>query len=351
MSRKSPSNTDFPTIQNNIDLSSLNTLGVHAQASIFMEITNKEQLHSLYDQDFFKIYRPFILGGGSNILLKKNPDRTVVKVSLKGIEKKHETDTNVVVTVAAGEIWHDVVTWAVEQKFGGIENLALIPGTVGAAPIQNIGAYGVELSEVFESLTAFHINEGEFKLYSKEDCQFGYRDSVFKHALKGYVIITEVSFRLTRNQHRLEASYYALQEYFNEKGIVNPGIKEIYDAVISIRKSKLPDPELIGNAGSFFKNPIVDINVLKTLEMSYPGVPSYPVNQNSVKIPAGWLIEKAGWKGKKVGNVGTYENQALVIVNFGNADGDEIFAHAQRIQQSVKQMFGIELAPEVNIIE
>lgn len=351
MSRQPTSSASFPVIQKDVELSSLNTLGVDAKAAYFVNIDTPGQLQYLYHQKFFVRKSPFILGGGSNILLRNNPKRTVLKVSLKGIQVIRETDNYVWIQAAAGENWHDLVTWAVDRNYGGIENLALIPGTVGAAPIQNIGAYGVELEQVFDRLSAFQITNGEQKNYSKEECQFDYRDSIFKRKLRGKVIITDLTLQLTKRNHQLVNSYYALQEYFSDKSIEHPGIRDIYDAVITIRRAKLPDPGLIGNAGSFFKNPIVNPGTLARLQESYPDIPSFPVDDNRIKIPAGWLIEQAGWKGKKVGNVGTYENQALVIVNFGNATGDEIYAHAQKIQDSVRNKFGIELTPEVNIVE
>ena len=336
-------------ISENVDLSGYNTLGVKATARQFLEVEVEDHLKSLYKSGFFSENTPFILGGGSNILLLNNLDQPVLRVSIPGIEVTGETEEMVTVKAGAGVNWHTFVEWCVDHNYGGVENLALIPGTVGAAPIQNIGAYGTELDQVFESLTAFFIESGEFKTFNGEECRFGYRDSIFKQELKGKVVVTSVSLKLTKGDHRLNTNYRSLAEYLQEAGISKPGIRDIFEAVITIRKSKLPDPSLIGNAGSFFKNPVVNIEVHDRLKNSYSEMPSYKVDEQQMKIPAGWLIEKAGWKGKRVGNVGTYENQALVIVNFGGADGEEIYNHALTIKESVSEKFGIDLVPEVNI--
>ncbi|MEX0649244.1 MAG: UDP-N-acetylmuramate dehydrogenase [Balneolaceae bacterium] len=341
----------LPVMQKNKDLSRMNTLGIRAVASSYVDLQNSSQLVHLKNEGFFENHSPLILGGGSNILLKNNPQNPVLKISIPGIEIKKEFNGDVLVKTAAGVTWHDLVTWTVENNLGGIENLALIPGTVGAAPIQNIGAYGVELNQVFETLTAFDIATGTFKTFAQSECAFAYRDSIFKRELKNKVIVTDVTLRLSRPPHPITDSYYALQDYFREQSITSPSIKDVYDAVIYIRKSKLPDPAFLGNAGSFFKNPFINQSVLTELQEEYPEVPFYPADDNLVKIPAGWLIEKAGWKGKRIGNVGTFENQALVIVNFGGATGQEIFDHAQKIQGSVQNKFGIELTPEVNVVE
>jgi UDP-N-acetylmuramate dehydrogenase len=243
-----------------------------------------------------------------------------------------------------------VVRWAVQQNLGGIENLALIPGTTGAAPIQNIGAYGVELESVFDELRAFDMKTGEFVTFSKEECRFGYRDSVFKRELRGRMIVTSVRLKLQPSPHTIVQNYYALKNRFQEEGIENPGIRDVFDAVVAIRSSKLPDPKSLGNAGSFFKNPVVEPELFHRIRQENPKMPSFPAPGGKVKIPAGWLIEQAGWKGRRIGNVGTYKNQALVIVNHGGATGDEIAKHADRIRASVAETFGIELVPEVNII-
>ncbi len=338
-------------IKTKVDLSPYNTLGVSAVASRFVDVNSKNQLSDLFEDEVFDSNRPFVLGGGSNILFLDHPSQPILKVSIKGKEIIDERSDFVKINIGAGENWHQVVTWAVENDFGGIENLALIPGTVGAAPIQNIGAYGVELEQVFESLELFDMRDGTFKTFDHRACKFGYRDSIFKQELKGQVVVTDVTLKLTLKKHYIEDSYSSLQSYLSEKGIENPSIKDIYKAVIDIRTSKLPDPKLIGNAGSFFKNPVVSSKQFELLHDRYQEMPFYRLNDEEVKIPAGWLIEKTGWKGKRVGDVGTYENQALVIVNHGKATGSEILNFSKKIQQAVLSEFGIELVPEVNIVE
>jgi len=333
-----------------VDLAPFNTLGVEATADQFINITESSQLAALFREGFFKKYNPVILGGGSNVLIKSDLIQPVLKMSIPGIEVQNDKEDEVLVKSGAGVIWHDLVTYCVNRDFGGIENLALIPGTVGAAPIQNIGAYGVELRDSFHGLKAFVPETGVIKEFSVNECNFGYRDSIFKNDLKGEVIITEVTLRLQKSPHKIEDSYYALREYFQANEITEPTIKDVYDAVVAIRESKLPNPELIGNAGSFFKNPIVKSSVYQKLKAEYSNMPSFEAGNGKIKIPAGWLIEQAGWKGKKVGNVGTYKNQALVLVNHGGATGEEIYQHAMNIHESVKEKFGIELAPEVNVI-
>jgi len=338
-------------IQKNINLKSMNTLGVEAYARTFVEIREPEQLGLLFEDGFFAGQPPIILGGGSNVLFMNEPDQPVVKMAVKGREIEECGNGTILLKAGAGENWHDLVTFAVEKGFGGIENLALIPGTVGAAPIQNIGAYGVELKDVFKSLTAFDMRTGELRSYSRSDCNFGYRDSVFKNELKGRVVVCDVTFQLKNEEtHELNLSYRALKDSLGSKGIEEPTIRDVYDAVVDIRRSKLPDPSDIGNAGSFFKNPVVSEAIYKKLVPDYPDMPHYKIGDNEYKIPAGWLIEMTGWKGKRNGNVGTYKNQALVIVNHGGATGEEIYEHALAIQESVQTTFGINLRPEVNIV-
>jgi UDP-N-acetylmuramate dehydrogenase len=339
-----------PDIQQNKDLTFYNTLGLPSTASLFVEVHSEEDLHALWKQGFFDNDRPFVLGGGSNVLLKNKLFRPVLKNSIYGKKIIKQKNNTAWIEAGAGENWHELVTWAVENGFGGIENLALIPGTAGAAPIQNIGAYGVELEQVFEELEYFSMKDQTVRTFGHKDCRFGYRDSIFKQELKDEGIVTKVLLRLTKTNHTIHSSYRSLQDYLMERDIHQPSIKDIYDAVVAIRRSKLPDPGDIGNAGSFFKNPIVDSFVLEPIKKQYPDMPYYKMDTGLIKIPAGWLIETAGWKGKRVGNVGTYKNQALVIVNHGGATGDEVHAHAMRIRESVKGMFGIELVPEVNII-
>ncbi len=339
-----------PKTVKNADLSAYNTLGVEATADILINIREVDDIFYLIKQGFFENSKPIILGEGSNILFKKDISDPILKMSISGIKTLEENKESVIVEAGAGENWHRFVSWAVEKDLGGIENLALIPGTVGAAPIQNIGAYGVELSSIVEFVEFVDISSGKLIRYSPEECKFGYRDSIFKRDLKEQAIVTKLGVRLTKSNHNIKDHYKSLNSYLQEKSIITPSIKDIYDAVISIRTSKLPDPKLLGNAGSFFKNPIVDIKTAKKLHSAYKNVPVYPVDDQHKKIPAGWLIEMAGWKGKKVGNVGTYENQALVIVNHGGATGEDIYEHAMKIRASVKKKFAIELAPEVNIL-
>jgi len=337
-------------ILHDVDLSGSNTLGVHALASRFTHIKHVSQLAELYKKGVLRETDIFILGGGSNVLFADRVDRLLLKIEIEGIEVTDQTDHHVTIRAGAGENWHKLVSWCVEKDFGGIENLALIPGTTGAAPVQNIGAYGVELEQVFHSLQAFDISNGELKTFTRENCEFAYRDSFFKRKFHNRFIITHVDLKLTKKDHLIECSYHALREHLNHKNISTPGISDIYKAVIEIRKSKLPDPSDIGNAGSFFKNPVIPTGEFTILQNNFPDIPSYHIEENKIKIPAAWLIERAGWKGKRLGNVGTYENQALVIVNHGGATGREIYEHAMHIRTSVKKIFGIELVPEVNLV-
>jgi UDP-N-acetylmuramate dehydrogenase len=351
MTHSSVKSPKEPVIHQNKDLTAFNTLGLPSKAARFVEAESVEGLFALKKQGFFEDELPFILGGGSNVLLNDHLKKPVLKNSIPGIKVIRKEGDHLWVEAGAGENWHKLVRWAVEREYGGIENLALIPGTVGAAPIQNIGAYGVELEQVFEQLECFDMRDGTRKEFNRDDCLFGYRDSIFKRKLKGKVIVTKVVLRLTRNNHTIHSSYRSLKEYLQKLNITEPAIQDIFDAVVAIRRSKLPDPADLGNAGSFFKNPVVERSVLERIRGQEPGVPFYDMEDDLVKIPAGWLIEMAGWKGKRVGNVGTYENQALVIVNHGGATGEEVYSHAMAIKRSVMEIFGIELVPEVNIVE
>lgn len=340
------------TIRENVDLSAYNTLGISVKAKNFLEIFQPVQLNNLYKKGFFDKQKTFVLGGGSNVLLKDHLNYPVLKISIPGIEVVQQNSNSVEVSVGAGVVWHDVVEWAVDHDYGGIENLALIPGTMGAAPIQNIGAYGVELEQVFKDLDYFDISSGNFRTLIREECEFGYRDSIFKHKLKGQAVITRVTIKLKKSgNYSVNTSYASLSEYLSDRDIDSPGIRDVFDAVVSIRQSKLPDPGLLANAGSFFKNPVVDEQTLLRIKKLNPGMPFYNLSDTKYKIPAGWLIEQTGWKGKRSGNVGTYKNQALVIVNHGGATGEEVYQHALKIIESVKEKFGIELVPEVNIVE
>lgn len=336
-------------VETDVDLQPYNTLNISAKAKYFAKVKSESQLKEILMHPGSSDLQIIILGGGSNILFVDDYDGLVLHIEIMGREVIKETDEHVWLKIGAGENWHDIVRYCVEKGWGGIENLSLIPGTVGAAPIQNIGAYGVELEEVFEWLEAVDIEGRATRKYEKEHCEFGYRDSIFKGELKGIVIVTNVVLRLSKNPE-LNTSYGAIQDKLEEKGISNPTIRDISDIVIEIRNSKLPKPETLGNAGSFFKNPVVKEQVYERIHQDYSDMPAYPMNENKFKIPAGWLIEETGWKGKVVGNTGTYEQQALVIVNHGGATGEEILQLSKEIRASVKDQFGIELVPEVNII-
>jgi len=289
-----------------------------------------------------------ILGGGSNMLFTKDFEGLVVHNKIKGIELVEENEKTVLIRVGGGEIWHELVLWCIEQGYAGIENLSLIPGSVGAAPIQNIGAYGVELKDVFERLDAFNLSTAVLETFHLDDCAFGYRDSVFKKEAKGRYFITRVFLRLSK-QADFNISYGAIQQVL-QKSQTPLSIRSISDAVIQIRSQKLPDPKKTGNAGSFFKNPIVDNVTVKLLQKVYPSVPAYPVDENNSKLAAGWLIDQIGWKGHRKGDAGIHKKQALVLVNYGNATGQEIWNLAKEVQDSVQEKFGILLEPEVNIL-
>lgn len=335
-------------MQENISLKQYNTFGIDAQARFFFELQSEVQLSKLAQLNCFKEKR-LILGGGSNILLCNDFDGLVLLNSLKGIEVIQEDETNVYLKVAAGELWHDLVMFTMENSWAGLENLSLIPGRVGASPMQNIGAYGVELKDVFYQLEAWNIEKEQVEIFNKEQCEFGYRDSIFKTGLKDKYIILSVSLILSKKA-KINIEYGAIEETLKSMGVENPSIKDVSAAVIAIRSSKLPNPAEIGNAGSFFKNPVVDGSLVEELKLKYPMIPSYPVDENQVKVPAGWLIEQAGWKGKNFGNYGVHKNQALVLVNFGGAKGKEIEELSRRIQKSVFNKFRITISPEVNFI-
>jgi UDP-N-acetylmuramate dehydrogenase len=324
-----------------------NTFGLDVQASQFAEVTTLAELREVIRQQPQPL---FVLGGGSNIVFTHDVEGMVVKNAIRGIEIIEESENRVSVKAGAGERWHDFVLWAVAHDFGGVENLSLIPGTVGAAPIQNIGAYGVELKDVFLSLEAMDLLTGTIRVFDHTECRFGYRDSIFKHEEKGRWCITSVTFSLTRNIHHHNTSYGDIQRTLAQMHVVEPTIADVSRAVIAIRSSKLPDPAVIGNCGSFFKNPETDRSVLDRIQIHHPQAPHYDLPDGRVKIPAGWLIEQCGWKGKRVGNTGSYEKQALVLVNYGGATGEEVRNVAYAIIDSVEEIFGIRLEPEVNIL-
>lgn len=338
-----------PDISTNIELRPYNTLGVEAMASYFVTVNSVDQLRNVLENHSVKQDPVLILGGGSNILFVDDYPGLVINIDITGIDVVDENEKNITIRAGAGENWHGLVQYCVERNWGGIENLSLIPGKAGAAPIQNIGAYGVELQDVFVSLEALEIDTGILHTFEKEDCRFGYRESIFKREYKDRFVITSIVLALSK-QPEVQTSYGAIEDKLKEKGIENPTIRDISNIVIGIRNSKLPDPSDLGNAGSFFKNPVVDKGIYDKIRNEYPDVPGYPVNESKIKVPAGWLIEQTGWKGKIKGNAGTYRQQALVIVNHGGATGREILELANEIKGSVVNRFGIELVPEVNII-
>lgn len=284
------------------------------------------------------------------MLLTRDIEKLVVHLNIKGISIDRENEGEVFLTVNAGEDWHSFVLWCIDQGYGGIENLSLIPGNVGTCPIQNIGAYGVEVKDVITKVTGIDIATAQRVEFSNEACEFGYRNSIFKNALKGKVVLTSVSFRLTKNVHQLNTSYGAIEAELTSQGIDKPGIKDVSNAVIKIRQSKLPDPKEIGNSGSFFKNPVISVELFEKLQQQYPKIPSYSVSATTVKVPAGWLIETAGFKGKRFGAYGVHEKQALVLVNYDDAKGTDIYQLAQNIQRTIQENFGIALEIEVNVI-
>ena len=284
------------------------------------------------------------------MLLTKDIEALVLHLNLRGIEIVNETDNKVQIKAMAGENWHEFVLWCLERDYGGVENMSLIPGNIGTAPIQNIGAYGVELKDVFVSCNAIDIRSGEIKTFSKSDCKFDYRESIFKQDLKGKFIITSVILELTKTNHKLHMDYGAIKQQLEASKISIPTIQDISKAVIAIRQSKLPDPKEIGNSGSFFKNPVITSDEFEKLKENFPEVPSYKVSENAIKVPAGWLIEKAGFKGKRFGDYGVHNKQALVLVNYNDAKGQDIYGLAQLIQKTVKRIFNITIETEVNII-
>lgn len=334
-------------IKEHISLKNYNTFGIDCSARQFVAVTTVDELKKVLLASEAK--KRFILGGGSNMLLINDIDALVIHVNLKGISIVSEDENQVIVEVMAGENWHEFVLYCIENDYGGVENLSLIPGNVGTSPIQNIGAYGVELKDVFVSCEALEIASQTEKTFSKSDCKFGYRDSIFKNEAKDQYIITSVRFQLTKKNHTLSTSYGAIQQELAAQKIDRPTIKDVSNAVISIRQSKLPDPKQLGNSGSFFKNPVIDLDAFKTFRIEFPEAPFYEVSPTQFKIPAGWLIEKAGFKGKRFGDAGVHKNQALVLVNYGNATGEEIWELALKIQREVKEKFGIYITPEVNV--
>lgn len=337
-------------ILENHSLKEYNTFGVDVSAQYLAAASTLEDLRSVIDFAKSNSLPILMLGGGSNVLFTKSFEGVAVQINLKGIDEEILNDDEVLVKAQAGENWHSFVQYCLQKNYGGLENLSLIPGNVGTSPMQNIGAYGTEIRDTFDSCLVLNLETLETEEFSHEKCRFGYRDSIFKQEGKGKYIILEVSFRLSRRNHKIKAGYGAIQSELENMGVINPGIQEISTAVINIRNSKLPDPKVLGNAGSFFKNPTIPAEQFRGVQEKFPEIPNYP-GSDLVKVPAGWLIEQCGWKGKQIGNVACHELQALVIVNkTGKASGKEIFDFSSMIIDSVKDKFGIELEREVNII-
>lgn len=336
-------------IKKDFSLKAYNTFGIAAKAKFFAQVQTVDELRQILKREEF--HTKFILGGGSNMLLTKNIDALVIHIAMKGVSIVSEDNDHVILNVMAGENWHETVIWTLAQGYGGLENMSLIPGNTGTAPVQNIGAYGTELKDCFVSCEAMERNTQELQTFSKADCRFGYRESFFKNEGNARYIITSVKFRLTKRNHNLNTSYGAIEEELTKNNITNPTIKDVSNAVINIRNSKLPDPKKLGNSGSFFKNPVVDQPTFERFSQENPKAPFYKISDTSYKIPAGWLIEQCGFKGKRFGNAGVHKNQALVLVNYGNATGTEILALADMIIAAVEKKFQIKITPEVNLIK
>lgn len=335
-------------IQNNFSLKKYNTFGIEAKAKQFVAVHSIEELKQILATHITEA--KFILGGGSNMLLTQDINALVIHVDLKGKKIIKEDDDYVWVESQAGEVWHEFVLWSIDQNLGGLENMSLIPGNVGTTPVQNIGAYGTEIKDTFVSCTAVNIDSQELRTFTKEECKFGYRESIFKQEAKDQYVITSVVFKLTKSNHKINTAYGDITKELEKNNIVTPTLKEVSNAVIAIRQSKLPDPKELGNSGSFFKNPIIPKELYEKAHAQFPEMPHYVVSETEVKVPAGWLIEQAGFKGKRFGDAGIHKNQALVLVNYGNATGQEILAVSRDIQATVLNKFGIAIEAEVNVI-
>ena len=335
-------------IQTNFSLKNHNTFGIEARATQFVAVHSVSELKSILEQN--KSQKKFILGGGSNLLLTKDIDVMVIHIDLKGKKVVKENENFVWVESQAGENWHEFVLWTIDQNFGGLENMSLIPGNVGTTPVQNIGAYGTEIKDTFDSCEAMTIENQEMKSFTNEECHFGYRESIFKNEAKGQYIITSVIFKLTKCNHKINTSYGDITTELAKNNITIPTLKEVSNAVIAIRQSKLPDPKELGNSGSFFKNPILLKTDFEKIHLKFPEMKFYEISETEVKVPAGWLIEQTGFKGKRFGDAGIHKNQALVLVNYGNATGQEILDVSKNIQETILKTFGIRIEAEVNVI-
>ena len=335
-------------IQNHFSLRNYNTFGIEANAKEFVAVHSIKELETVLAEN--KSKKKFILGGGSNMLLTKDIEALVIYIDLKGKKIVEENDDFVLVESQAGENWHEFVMWTINNNFGGLENMSLIPGNVGTTPVQNIGAYGTEIKDTFVSCSAIKIDTLEMKSFDNAECHFGYRESIFKNEVKDQYIITSVIFKLTKRNHKINISYGDITAELDKLKIKNPTLKDVSNAVITIRQSKLPDPKVLGNSGSFFKNPIVLKSDFEPIHEKFPEMKFYEISETEVKVPAGWLIEQAGFKGKRFGDAGIHKNQALVLVNYGNATGQEILNVSKEIQETIFKKFGIHIEAEVNII-
>jgi UDP-N-acetylmuramate dehydrogenase len=334
----------------NADLQPFNTFGIAAKADALGRFQTVEELRALLAAPELSALPRLVLGGGSNILFTRDFEGLVLLNEVPDIAIEAETDDRVVVRAGAGVVWHDLVMHCVAKGWGGLENLSLIPGKVGAAPMQNIGAYGVEIKDCFVSLEALRVSDGEIIRFDRSACAFGYRESFFKREGKDRFIILNVSFTLTKRDHLIRTAYGDIQGELSRMGVAQPTIKDVSDAVIAIRSSKLPDPKVLGNAGSFFKNPVVDSSIAERIKLAHPNAPVYPAGEGQSKLAAGWLIEQCGWKGRRIGKCGVHEKQALVLVNHGGATGAEVWDLSDQVLRSVRERFGVELEREVNII-
>ena len=337
-------------MKTNVNLQPYNSFGFDAIARYFVEINAIDDLQTLIKSGELQKHKTLILSGGNNVLFQEEVfEGLVVYINTKGIKTLREDESEVIVRAQAGEDWPDFVRFCVGKGWHGIENLAHIPGKVGAAPVQNIGAYGMELKDSFLQCEAVALGTGETKVFTKEECRFGYRESIFKSALKGQYVITSVDFLLQKNA-QLHLEYGNIKAYLEQNGIETPTLQQLHDAICAIRDSKLPDVKQIGSAGSFFKNPVISAEQFEALQKDYPNIPHYPDAEGMVKVPAGWLIEQAGWKGWRDEHVGVYDKQALVLVHYGGGKGQDIVELAKQIQDSVEEKFGIRISPEVNFV-
>lgn len=335
-------------IQYNFSLKSFNTFGIEAKAKSFVAVHTLEDLKTVLAEHAAE--KKFILGGGSNMLLTQDIEALVIHIDLKGKRIVKEDDDFVWVESMAGENWHEFVLWTIDQNFGGLENMSLIPGNVGTTPVQNIGAYGTEIKDTFVSCDAMKIDDQTMRTFSKEDCRFGYRESIFKQEAKDQYIITTVVFKLTKRNHNINTSYGDITKELALQNVTVPTLKDVSNAVIAIRQSKLPDPKVLGNSGSFFKNPVISRSHFEKVQAQFPEIKFFEVSPTEVKVPAGWLIEQAGYKGFRKGDAGVHKNQALVLVNYGSATGQEILALSREVQQAVFDKYSIAIEAEVNVI-